>query len=101
MLLTLLVAIVAQSIDPVEAGCRLTAHGIEGRRTAPTSLSVECPRDVVDADYLHGERVKAGQRYPGSSSFLSPYKSRPAWLNEEAGNRPALTPSGRTGEACL
>jgi hypothetical protein len=52
MLLTLLVAIVAQSIDPVEAGCRLTAHGIEGRRTAPTSLSVECPRDVVDADYL-------------------------------------------------
>jgi len=52
MIVSLILAMSLQSTEPVEAGCRLEAHGIEHRNPVPTSLTVDCPDDVVDAVYL-------------------------------------------------
>ena len=52
MIALLLAAAALQSAQPVEAECVLTADGMTDRNGPPTSLSVDCPDDVVDADYL-------------------------------------------------
>lgn len=52
MLTTIILAAALQASGPVEAECALTAHGMTRRNGLPTSLSVDCPDDVTDREYL-------------------------------------------------
>ena len=52
MIVSMILAMSLQSAETVEAECHLTAQGLSRRNSIPTSLRVDCPDDVVDADSL-------------------------------------------------
>ena len=52
MFLSLLLAATLQSSELVDAPCLISAHGATRENPIPTSLTVDCPEDVVDAEQL-------------------------------------------------